>query len=121
MFRNFRNTGILVIALAILATALYLLVIPGLSIARKEPSQFEVQVATWLLRNSVPASARNMANPLTNDLAAIAAGTDLFRQKGEIGHGYDGAGKTEVGSGTFPRPPALRTAVLSLTDGEIFY
>ena len=111
----------MVVASALLMTALYMLVIPGLSVARTEPSQLEVQVATWILRNSVPASARNMVNPLKDDQAAITAGTDLFRQKCEVCHGYDGSGKTEIGSGAFPRPPALRTTVLQLTDGEIFY
>src|SRR3954462_5910240 len=121
MFRKYRTPSILIVSAAALLTTLYLLVVPGLSVARNEPSQLEVQVATWLLRNSVPASAANMANPLKDDQAAITAGTDLFRQKCEVCHGSDGSGKTEIGSGAFPRPPALRTTVLSLTDGEIFY
>ena len=104
-----------------MAGTLYVLVLPGFSVARQEPSEFEVAVATWLLRHSVPASASRLENPLKSDKAAIAAGTGLFRQKCELCHGYDGGGKTEIGSGAFPRPPALREAVLSLTDGEIFY
>ena len=121
MFRRYRIVTAILVVLAVLLTVVDVLVIPGLSVARTEPTQLEVQIATWLLRNSVPASARNMANPLKDDQAAIAAGTDLFRQKCEVCHGYDGSGKTEIGSGAFPRPPALRTTILSLTDGEIFY
>jgi predicted CXXCH cytochrome family protein len=121
MFKRYRIVTVILASLAVLLTALDVLFIPGLSVARTEPSQFEVQVATWLLRNSVPGSAKNMTNPLKDDPAAIAAGTDLFRQKCEVCHAYDGSGKTEIGSGAFPRPPALRTTVLQLTDGEIFY
>ena len=106
---------------ALLIAAFYQLVLPGLSVARQEPSQLEVQVATWLLRHSVPASADAMTNPLKGDQAAITAGSDLFRQKCEVCHAYDGSGKTEIGSGAFPRPPHLRETAQSLSDGEIFY
>ena len=121
MFRRGRLMGVIIVCALVIVGAFYLLLLPGLSVARNEPSQFEVQVATWLLRNSVPASAKNVANPLEKDAAAITAGANQFRQKCEVCHGYDGSGKTEIGSGAFPRPPALRTTVLSLTDGEIFY
>ena len=121
MLHRYRLVSLIVLSVVILLGALYLLVLPGLSIARGDPSQLEVQMASWLLRNSVPASAKNMVNPLKGDAAAIAAGSDLFRQKCEVCHGYDGSGKTEIGSGAFPRPPALRAAAASLTDGEIFY
>src|SRR6202035_4974592 len=61
-------------------------------------------------------------NPLRSDRAEIAAGRDLFSQKCEACHGYDGGGKTEIGSGQYPRPPALRSMdVASMSDGEIFY
>ena len=96
-------------------------VIPGLSSARREPPAIEVSVATWLLRASVPADDKARTNPLGGDPADIAAGQDIFRQKCEICHAYDGSGKTEIGAGQYPRPPALRSLVASLTDGEIFY
>jgi predicted CXXCH cytochrome family protein len=121
MHSRYRLVGLIVLSVLVLAGAFYMLVLPGLSVARKEPSQLETQMASWLLRNSVPASASAMVNPLKGDAAAITAGSDQFRQKCEVCHGYDGGGKTEIGSGTFPRPPALRVAVVSLTDGEIFY
>src|SRR2546430_1829146 len=46
------------------AVALYVFVLPGLSSARPQPSRIEVAVAPWLLRHSVPASARQQRNPL---------------------------------------------------------
>jgi predicted CXXCH cytochrome family protein len=108
---------------AALAAALaYRIVLPGLSSARREPPAIEASVATWLLRASVPADDRARANPVRGDPAAIAAGQSLFRQKCELCHGYDGGGKTEIGSGQYPRPPALRSMnIVSLTDGQIFY
>jgi predicted CXXCH cytochrome family protein len=108
-------------ALIVLGVVLYVTVLPGLSVARQEPTQLETQIAGYLLRHSVPEAARRAANPLEKDQASVVAGADLFRQKCEICHAYDGGGKTEIGSGTFPRPPELRAATQSLTDGEIFY
>jgi len=113
----------LVVVVLVLAAGFYFLILPGLSVARNEPSKFEVQVATYLLTHSVPASAKAMTNPLgaKPDPAAIRAGHDLFTQKCEACHAYDGGGRTEIGGNSFPRAPVLRTAVASMSDGEIFY
>jgi mono/diheme cytochrome c family protein len=114
------------IALAVVligvAVLVYRLAIPGLSSARQAPPAAEVTIATWLLHESVPAEARGRINPLSKDPAAIAAGQDLFRQKCAVCHAYDGSGKTEIGAGEYPRPPALRSMnIMALMDGEIFY
>jgi len=105
------------------AGAAYAFLLPGLSVARQEPSKLETDVATWLLHNSVPASAAGMASPLGAKpaLSEIRAGHDLFTKKCEICHAYDGGGKTEISAGNFPRPPVLHMLVPSLTDGEVFY
>ena len=112
-----------VAVLVVVIGGFYLLLLPGLSVANREPSRFEAQVATWLLHASVPEAAKAQANPLGDnpDQAAITAGRDLFRQKCEICHAYDGGGKTDIGSGAFPRPPVLRDVVETMPDGEIFY
>jgi predicted CXXCH cytochrome family protein len=112
----------LVIAiLGVLAVAAYFLVLPGFSSARGEPPELETNVATWLLRHSVPAADKQKVNPLGKDVADITAGRELFREKCESCHAYDGGGKTEVGAGAYPRPPVLKALVTSLSDGEIFY
>src|SRR5258708_35384488 len=113
---------LLVVVLALIGT-IYQLLLPGLSIARDEPWEVEVQVATWLLHASVPAAAKRVANPLssTADSSSVAAGRDLFRQKCEVCHAYDGGGKTEIGSGAFPRPPALRELVAAIAEWRLFY
>ena len=121
------KTRLLLVAIAIallaVAGAAYVFLLPGLSVARQEPSGFEVEVATYLLHHSVPDSAVRAQSPLgpRPDPAAIQAGHDLFVQKCEVCHAYEGGGKTEIGAGAFPRPPALKTAVLSISDGEMFY
>jgi predicted CXXCH cytochrome family protein len=111
--------AVVLIGVAVLA---FRLAIPGLSSARQEPPAAEVTIATWLLHESVPAEAGGRINPLGKDPAAIAAGQDLFRQKCAVCHAYDGSGKTEIGAGEYPRPPALRSMnIMALTDGEMFY
>ena len=74
------------------AVALYKFALPGLSSARPQPPEMEVEVAMWLLRHSVPAAARQQNNPLGADAAAAAAGREVFKQNCEICHGYDGSG-----------------------------
>ena len=122
---NRRRLAAIVAAAVVLAGAaalIYRSVLPGLSSARREPPAAEVTIATWLLRESVPEAARAQINPLGEDPAAIAAGLELFRQKCAVCHAYDGSGKTEIGAGEYPRPPALRSInVMALTDGEMFY
>jgi predicted CXXCH cytochrome family protein len=119
-----RRRAVLLILLVALAAAggwAWRVALPGLSSARQEPPAAEVAVATWLLHESVPAAERARANPL-RDAADVAAGEAIFRQKCEICHAYDGSGKTEIGAGEYPRPPALAgIAIADLTDGEIFY
>jgi predicted CXXCH cytochrome family protein len=109
--------------LVLLVLAAYAFILPGLSVARQEPSRAEVGIATWLLHHSVPRAAKAAINPLGPhpDPAAITAGRDLFRQKCEACHAYDGGGKTALGAGEFPRPPVLRTLAPTMSDGEIFY
>jgi predicted CXXCH cytochrome family protein len=113
---------VIVLVIASGAGALYAWLVPGLSSARAEPPAAEITVATWLLHQSVPNDAKLAANPLGKDPADITAGRDLFRQKCELCHAYDGSGKSSLGGGQYPHPPALRSpAVASMSDGEIFY
>jgi mono/diheme cytochrome c family protein len=114
---------VLVVAIvAVVAVgALYQWLVPGLSSARTEPGRVETKIATWLLHRSVPADAEARTNPLKDDTAEIAAGGALFKQKCEVCHAYDGSGRTQTGSGGYPRPPPLRATVAPISDGEIFY
>ena len=110
-----------IVAVVVLAAAGVLAALPGLSSARREPPAVEVGVATWLLHHSVPASAKATVNPVAASAADIEAGHQLFQQKCETCHAYDGGGKTEIGSGAYPRPPVLRALLPAMSDGEVFY
>src|SRR6516225_2743324 len=111
-----------VIVPAVALAVVYFLVVPGLSQARTEAPPVEIAIATWLLHQSVPTAAKMAVNPLGADPADVSAGRDLFRQKCEVCHAYDGSGQTALAPGQYPRPPALRSAALAATsDGEIFY
>jgi mono/diheme cytochrome c family protein len=111
---------ILAAATAILG-GLYAKVVPGLSSARTEPLAAETILATWLLHQSVPFESKMSRNPAP-DPSDIAAGKDLYRQKCETCHAYDGGGKTPIGSNEFPRVPTLRSpAIAATSDGELFY
>ena len=114
--------SLVALAIAVVLGALYAVVVPGLSSSRGEPPATEVSVATWLLHRSVPDQAKNSVNPLGADPADITAGRDLYREKCEICHAYEGGGKTSIGAGEYPRPPALRSAAIAATpDGELLY
>src|SRR5512146_2799172 len=93
------------------------------STTRAPAPRLESSVAQWLLTRTVPASARNQTNPRGAHAAAadLAAGRDVYRQKCEGCHGYDGSGRTEIGSGQYPHPPDLKAAVVQgQSDGELF-
>jgi predicted CXXCH cytochrome family protein len=111
------------VVLAVLAAVFWFAVLPGLSVARQQPSKLEVEIANYLLGHSVPSSAREMTSPLGAhpDPAAITAGRELFTKKCETCHAFDGGGRTEIGGNAYPRTPVLRMAVASMSDGEIFY
>ena len=102
--------------------ALYVVVVPGLSSARTEAPAAETVIATWLLHQSVPNDVKASVNPVGSDPADVTAGRDLYRRNCEICHAYDGSGKTSIGAGQYPHPPALASAaVTAMPDGEIFY
>ena len=101
--------SLIVVAGAAIFGVLYARVVPGLSSARTEPPAAETILATWLLHQSVPFEAKMSVNPAP-DPSDVAAGKDLYREKCETCHAYDGGGKTPIGSNEFPRVPTLALA-----------
>jgi len=94
------------------------------SSAREDAPVLEANVAQWLLHYTVPGGFRAMKNPLDVGVqsADVDAGHEVYTKKCEICHAYDGGGKTEIGSGQYPRPPDLRSAAVQhMSDGELFY
>jgi len=122
---SFRKIAVIAVALfALAAIALYGYIISGGLTARQNPPAIEKNVTRWLLDVSVPESAKRMKNPLTADSGAVDvfAGQDLYKQKCEVCHGYDGSGKTESGGGLYPQPLDLRSReVKQATDGQLFH
>ncbi len=123
MFNRRHIAFALLAVIALAGATIWRSVIPGLSSARGDPPEIEVSLATLLLRASVPTEDKARTNPLGSDPADIAAGQDMFRQKCEVCHGYDGGGKTEIGAGEYPQAAiALHSMnITALSDGEIFY
>jgi predicted CXXCH cytochrome family protein len=121
--RHGASIAVILLAVLVLAGVFWFAVLPGLSVARQEPSRLETTIATWLLRHSVPARAADAVNPLGAhpDPAALTAGHDLYTAKCETCHAYDGGGRSEIGGNVFPRAPVLRAALSQMGDGEIFY
>ena len=110
--------------IAVLIVGLYAVILREGSSAREDAPALEANVAQWLLRYTVPAGFRAMKNPLDVEAASpdVEAGHEVYTKKCEICHAYDGGGRTEIGSGQYPRPPDLRGAdVQRMSDGELFY
>jgi mono/diheme cytochrome c family protein len=100
--------------------ALYRFALPGLSSARPSPAKIEVAVATWLLMHSEPREAALRTDPILPDETNLAAGASLFQEKCAVCHGFDGGDRTTIGANVYPRAPALRETLPTLTDGQIF-
>src|SRR6202042_2561936 len=122
--RALKITVASIAVIGVLVAGLYALILWEGSSAREDAPALEANVAQWLLHYTVPANFRAMKNPLdvASGSAEVEAGHAVYTRKCEICHAYDGGGKTEIGSGEYPRPPDLRsTAVQRMSDGEMFY
>jgi predicted CXXCH cytochrome family protein len=111
-------------ALLAACAGLYALIVWEGSSAREDAPVLEARVAQWLLHYTVPAGFRALKNPLDvrAGSADVEAGHAVYAEKCEMCHAYDGGGKTEIGSGQYPRPPDLRSAdVQRMSDGELYY
>src|SRR5260221_3760725 len=110
--------------IAVLLGGLYAFIVWEGSSAREDAPAREASIVQWLLHYTVPANFRAMKNPLSTAAgsADVCAGPEVLRCKCELCHAYDGGGKTEIGSGQYPRPPDLRGAdVQRMSDGELYY
>jgi predicted CXXCH cytochrome family protein len=124
MFTKPRSLLLVAIGIVLLVGvgATYRYITRGGLIARQAPSRVEAAVARWVLALSIPSAAKMMANPVAVTDATVTAGRSLYQQKCEVCHGYDGAGRTDAGSGQYPPPQDLRGPdVTARTDGELFY
>jgi predicted CXXCH cytochrome family protein len=122
--RALKITASVAVVIVVVIVGLYALIIWEGSSAREDAPALEANLAQWLLHYTVPAGARAMKNPLEVAAASadVEAGHQVYTKKCEICHAYDGGGRTEIGSGQYPRPPDLRGPdVQRMSDGELFY
>src|SRR5579862_119384 len=93
-----RIAAIVVVLSAVAMGALYSYIRSGGLIARKKPSRAETMIARWMVEASVPQAAKMRKNPLIAESGGeeVSAGRELYKQKCETCHGYDGSGKTEA-------------------------
>jgi predicted CXXCH cytochrome family protein len=120
--KGLRRSLIALGTLFVLLASAYALIMWEGSSSRGDAPRLESVVAQWLLNRTVPASERDLPNPLRAfpDAADVAAGRDVYRQKCEICHAYNGSGKSEIAAAQYPRAPDLRDPVVQgMSDGEL--
>ena len=89
---------------------------------RAEPSVAERLLARYARRAAVPSAARNAKNPIPFTAQVWADSRAHFADHCASCHGNDGAGKTELGQGLYPRAPDMRLdETQHLTDGELYW
>jgi predicted CXXCH cytochrome family protein len=118
------SAAIVVVLLALATGALYRYIVSGGLIARQKPLALEAMVTRWMLQLSLPKAAKLQKNPLLADVGSddISAGQELYKQKCEICHSYDGSGEGDMGAGLYPPPLDLRDPDIKNTpDGALFY
>lgn len=90
--------------------------------ARETPTKLEIFVATKARALAVPASYRNLKNPVPNSPENIRAGMEHFGDHCFLCHANNGNGDTSFGRNMYPKPPDMRSAeTQNKTDGELFY
>jgi len=90
--------------------------------AKAEPNALEVSLARNLRRLAIPASQREMSNPVPATPAELARARSHFADHCATCHGNDGSGDTVIGRNVYPKAPDLRKEeTQSLTDGELFF
>ncbi len=111
-----------VVALAAVGTASWVVLLRGGISARQEPGAIEARVARSLRGWAIPAEARSASNPVPATPRVLAQGLAHFADHCASCHGNDGSGQTAMGRALYPRAPDLRKpATQELSDAELFY
>lgn len=89
---------------------------------RTPPTALERVVVRAIHRWSVPASARDLKNPVAFSPEIWAEGRAHFADHCASCHGNDGRGDTAVGRNLFPKAPDMRLAsTQDKSDGELYW
>ncbi len=90
--------------------------------ARAQPSRTETMLAEYARATAMPASAKNMKNPIALSPGVQQEALAHFADHCAVCHGNNGKGDTMFGKGMYPKPPDLRSAdTQEMSDGEICY
>lgn len=113
-----------------LASVAVLVVIAGIGLAkiragfsaRDEPWAIEAFFARHARLLAIPASARDLRNPVPSSIPGLQQGMAHFADHCAICHANDGSGRTTLGMNTYPKSPDMREQnTQSLSDGELYY
>ena len=111
---------IIIVVLAIAAGSVAWIIVHGLS-AREQPTMVEVAIARSVRHLAIPASMRNLRNPIPLSDAVLAEGRAHWADHCATCHANDGSGQTEIGTNLYPKAPDMRLPrTQNLTDGELF-
>ena len=116
-----RKAVIVVVVLAVAGgAAVWSVLRRGLS-ARQQPTAIEETIARGVRHFAVPASMRNLRNPVPLSDAVLADARAHWADHCATCHGNDGSGQTEIGVNLYPRAPDMRKPrTQELSDGELF-
>lgn len=89
--------------------------------ARATPSRIEALLATHARDAAMPASVRNLRNPVAVTPQAMQESMAHYANHCAVCHANNGSGDTMLGRGMYPKPPDLRLRTTQQkTDGELF-
>ena len=90
--------------------------------AAPQPSAAEAVMARRVRALAVPRAVAARVNPVSLSPDVLAEGLAHYADHCASCHAADGSGKTDLGTGLFPKAPDMRErATQNLTDGELFY
>jgi mono/diheme cytochrome c family protein len=121
MRSTLRALLMLMVAMAVLASAVgYTVVRRGLS-TRVEPSRAEAVLA-WAMRNlATPQAGRTRQNPVQPTGVVLQQALEHYADHCAACHANDGSGDTQMGRSFYPKVPDMRSAgTQALSDGELF-
>ena len=110
-----------VVAIALIAIAVASVLHDGVS-SRAKPTAMETMMAREVRHMAIPASARDMQNPVAETRENLRDARLHFADHCAICHANDGSGDTLIGRNLYPKPPDLRQEdTQKLADGELFW
>ena len=121
MRSTLRALLMLMVAMAVLGSAVgYTVVRRGLS-TRAEPSRAEAVLAWAMRKLATPQAGRTRQNPVQPTGVVLQQALEHYADHCAACHANDGSGDTQMGRSFYPKVPDMRSAgTQALSDGELF-